>query len=187
MKKKICEGNRHSKWCAKLVVIAEKLGIPCYVENPDGSWLWRQREWKRYSLSSGYGCLRLDCCRFGMAWRKRTRFITTCEVLKGHSLLCRHDHTRKFTYRGREYEHQLLRGVAPWGQDWTKFAEAYPLGVADLLAAGFVYQVSETDRTRKLDVELFAEAATKRKQVMQDEKERREKRKAGGMSRPARP
>ncbi|CAE8587286.1 unnamed protein product, partial [Polarella glacialis] len=53
MKVKVRDGNSHSRWLRSLLLRAHRLGIPFWVENPDGSWLWRQREWQRLAKRLG--------------------------------------------------------------------------------------------------------------------------------------
>ena len=70
------------------------------------------------------GFWRYDCCRFGAAWRKRTRVLTNTS-LKGLSQLCTGGH-----------EHILLQGRSrAHGMSWTKVAESYPPRVCQRLAA----------------------------------------------------
>ena len=50
MRPKVDMGNRFSRFVALLFGECVLLGLPAWVENPDGSWLWRQREWERLQL-----------------------------------------------------------------------------------------------------------------------------------------
>ena len=96
--------------------------IHFWVENPDSSWLRRQREWQRICKLPEVGFLRCDYCRFGSRWRKRTRFLTNGQ-LQNQDLLCL-----------CATPLLVLRGSSPWGQKWTAVAGPYPRGLADSLA-----------------------------------------------------
>ena len=115
-----------------------------WVENPDGSWMWRQRgalSWDPVLAFDSVGDLRLDFCRFGTPWRKRTRFRTNLQV-RGETLfcLCQRPHTR---LRGRCKERKC---------SYTKLAEPYPRGVADLMAMAVLADTGLLGKCKKLDV-----------------------------------
>ena len=94
-----------------------------FVENPDTSWWWRQRRWKRWRSSASPGIFRCCFCRFGTAWRKATRFATNSK-LAGIQMMC--------LCKGK---HQQLRGMHPTKKiPWTLVAQPYPKGLCRLLA-----------------------------------------------------
>ena len=159
VKRKLREGNSHSAWCAKLISKARSLNIRAWIENPDGGWMWRQREWQRL-FKSGLPQCRVDMCRFGAFWRKRTRFATTIGELTGLTLLCLHNHPFQFYYREKWSEHMVLRGFTPWGQARTNMAEPYPLALADMLAAATVGDHGLP--AKRFDASRFAEAGVRR-------------------------
>ena len=39
-----------------------------WCENPDGSFLWLQTEWKRFGLAAFENCYQYDVCRYGTPW-----------------------------------------------------------------------------------------------------------------------
>ena len=135
---KVRKGNSHARWTARLMWIARDKDILMWTENPGGSWLWRQKEWKRLisRLSrdisqdhpGGHGQRRkspfyvTDFCRYGRLWRKRTHFLFVCGRLQGKKDLCTRDHT-----------HLVLRGHHD-GVHLTHIAEPYPMGLAARLA-----------------------------------------------------
>ena len=88
--------------------------------------------------------------------------MKTIDVLLDIRLLCLYGHPLTYPYRGEEYKPSLLRGISPWGQDWTKYAEAYPLGLADRLAAAAVHCSRAAGALRRFDAEAFAAAARRR-------------------------
>ena len=69
-------GNLLANWSAAVYRLCASLDCAVWVENPDASWMWKLRSWKRIQNNSKgiHGELRVDYCRFGTRWRKRTRF-----------------------------------------------------------------------------------------------------------------
>ncbi|CAE8683129.1 unnamed protein product, partial [Polarella glacialis] len=152
MKVKVRDGNSHSRWLCSLLLRAHRLGIPFWVENPDGSWLWRQREWQRLAKRLGVGLFRLDFCRFGTRWRKRTRILTTTE-LRDNTLLRGQDAT------ARCCQHLVLRGrCAARNLSWAKVAEPYPAGLCQVLAAALLNAAGLQPERRRLDIVSCARA-----------------------------
>ena len=87
---------------------------------------------------------RFDQCRFGTAWRKRTRICLSTE-LAGERDLCLGGH-----------QHQPLRGRSgAHGASWTRVAQVYPRGlcwkIADSLAAACGLSPSRKGSRSKLD------------------------------------
>ena len=119
---KMREGNALANFVGKLLAVTPP-GALYVVENPDLSWLWRYRAFIRLATRPDAGLFRIDQCRFGTPWRKRTRFFTNAPSLKGHTLLCCGCPA-----------HTLLRGRRSDGVPWTKDAEAYPHVLADVLS-----------------------------------------------------
>ena len=124
MRQKVSEGNSHNDFVYDLVIEAESDGVFYFVENPDTSWWWRQRKWKRWRHSGSENLFRFCFCRFGTAWRKATRAATNTR-LKGVRMMCT---CRK--------PHLQLRGMHPVRRiPWTLVAQPYPRGLCRLLAA----------------------------------------------------
>ena len=87
------------------------------------------------------GDFRVDQCRFGTAWRKRTRFRTTCH-LAGQKVLCQ-----------CTSKHVVLRGrCAQKRMNYTKLAEAYPRRLCSYLAGAFAVDLELQGARRKLDI-----------------------------------
>ena len=121
-----------------------------WVENPDGSWLWRQREWERLLHHGDIDLFRVDYCVYHAPWRKRTRFTNNLPELKGVTQLCRGGH-----------KHVVLRGAAPGGGGMmTSLAEAYPHPIADILAAAIAHAAGLS--LNRIDFEKSIERATAR-------------------------
>ena len=97
MAAKVAAGNSQSSWLARLAQHALSSSVHFWVENPHSSWLWRQRPWMRLARDARLGAFITDQCAWGMAWRKRTRFLTTTG-LGGQRATCpgclRHVHLR---------------------------------------------------------------------------------------------
>ena len=89
MKEKLRTGNRSAMWLLSLMQISLQLGVHFWLENPDLSWIFRLPPWKKFTdgRHKNLGFWRLDYCRYGTPWRKRTRILTT-SCLKGFRTLC---------------------------------------------------------------------------------------------------
>ena len=124
MRAKCRAGNLLANWSASIFRLCATLDRAVWVENPDASWMWRLRSWQRIrqNQSGLYGDFRVDYCRFGTRWRKRTRFVTNTPM-RGETCLCKGGH-----------EHWRLRGMHG-NTDRTKLAEAYPWPLCTKLAA----------------------------------------------------
>ena len=151
MQIKVAQGNEHSDWMAKVVRLALSHKLWFWVENPDSSWLWAQSCWCDISMLEGVSVFRTDFCRWGMPWRKRTRFLTNIPDLAGKVVFC----------TGCK-QHIILKGTSPWGGlAWTKVAEPYPPGLADALGRACA-RASSMLRAAPLDLERSAAAACRR-------------------------
>ena len=123
MRTKVSQGNRHSDFISEMVEAAEISDTVYGVENPDTSWLWRQRKWRRFYSTDHNDVFRLCFCRFGTAWKKPTR-IATNSKLRGCKMWCR-----------CVKPHIQLRGMHPTRRvAWTHVAEPYPRGLNKLIA-----------------------------------------------------
>ena len=126
MRQKVSQGNSHNDYMMDLVNLCIHLGIPYWLENPDSSWWWRQRRWRRYREAHNKMTFRCCFCRFGTKWRKATR-IATSTALAGVTMWCKCGNK----------SHIQLRGMHPTKRiPWTLVAQPYPRGLCRLLAAG---------------------------------------------------
>lgn len=123
MLEKIHQGNSHSDWLSFIISICLSLNIGFWVENPDSSYLWQQRAWRKLGASDFKQCFRCDFCVFKTRWRKRTRFFMDGR-LAGIRKLCTGGHQHQIL-RGRSSKHKMA---------WTKVAEPYPRKLCMLLA-----------------------------------------------------
>ena len=89
---------------------------------PDASLWWTLPGWEAERVPSSQEVWRLDFCRFGTLWRKRT-CVATNTVLRGARLLCcNKDHVRLF---GFSKVHQ---------KPWTSVADSRPRGFSRAIA-----------------------------------------------------
>ena len=125
MRRRVREGNSHADFVAELITITEESDpdIIFWFENPDTSWLWRQKKFEPFRPADSDRCFRCCFCRFGTPWKKPTRFGTSSPSLRGLRMMCRCG-SRK---------HVQLRGRSPYGKSWTQVAEPYPRHLCDLL------------------------------------------------------
>ena len=143
---KIAMGHEQLRFVLELAAVCLEEDVIFWIENPDGSWFWKQQNelsWNQLlgAHSEKLGDLRLDQCRFGTPWRKRTRFRTTCH-LRGQRLLCM-----------CQQKHVVLRGRCKEAkQNFTKLAEAYPRSLCSYLAGAFAIDLGYAGKRRKLDI-----------------------------------
>ena len=126
---KVEVGHLQLSFTLKLVRQCLKSGVLFWIENPDSSWFWRmpgELSWEPLMSSGVIADYRTDQCRWGTAWRKRTRFRTNSHI-KGQSTFCR-----------CKCKHVVLRGRCPDRKmNFTKLAESYPRKLCHGLAACF--------------------------------------------------
>ena len=118
MKPKVKDGNLHCDFNKEVIFAADSTETYFWLENPDTSWLWRQRGYQRFRAPDSQWTLRVDYCRFGTPWKKRTRVGCNLPGLCGLRLFC----------RGR-HNHVPLRGNSKFHKKpWTLVAQPYPRG-----------------------------------------------------------
>ena len=137
MQQKVRDGNSHSDFVRDMVDDAEVYVLAYFVENPDLSWWWRQKRWKRWRSSGSSSCFRLCFCRFGTPWQKATRVATNTR-LAGVRMMCK-----------CKRPHQRLRGGHPTlKKPWTAVAQPYPRGLCRLLALALCQHAGWCGRER---------------------------------------
>eukprot|EP00438_Fugacium_kawagutii_P025277 Skav207212 [mRNA] locus=scaffold1244:113945:117027:+ [translate_table: standard] len=141
-------GNEQLRFVLHLVSIFISLGLFFWIENPDSSWFWRQQNelsWDSVMALPGVGDLRLDYCRLGTKWRKRTRFRTNTH-LAGQRCFCR-----------CTAPHVKLRGRCKLRRvNMTRLAEPYPRALNHMLAAAVLIDMGALPGRRKVDVAACA-------------------------------
>lgn len=145
MKRKVADGNAFSLFLASLVEQALKLNMVVWVENPSTSYLWKLDEWQRLAGRDDTGFFLTDYCRWGMAWRKRTRFFGNHAAIH-EKLLC----------LGHCIHQKLVGYSALHRMSWTKVAESYPPKLAHFLALMVTEKLKPPSRQMKLDVAACA-------------------------------
>ena len=90
----------------------------------DCSFMWLLRGFEEFAEATSSSVFRLDQCRFGARWRKRTRFaVPLASALAGERLFC-----------VCARPHLVLRGRSvPDSRPWTAVAQAYPRPLAELV------------------------------------------------------
>lgn len=120
-------GNAQLLFVLRLVRCCLASGTRFAVENPNGSWMWKQvgsASWEDILAWPGVGDLKVDYCMFGCPWQKRTRFRTDLQ-LKDQKLFCT-----------AGLKHVRLRGrCRERGVNFTQLAEPYPRPLCYALAA----------------------------------------------------
>ena len=129
MRKKLTQGNSHCDFCCLLISLCREKNIAFFLENPDRSWLWRQKNYKEFEEADSPSVFRLSFCRFGTPWQKNTRIATSTRLRSLRMLCC------------CKQRHLALRGYSRLHKKcWTKVAEPYPRGLAKLLATALCAQ-----------------------------------------------
>ena len=124
MAKKVAIGN------AELVRKFCLAGLPFWIENPAGSFLWLQPAWVALQAEFGLQSFLTDYCRWGTPRRKRAKFLDVFGTLVGYS--------------------------SAHGCCWTKAAEAYPRSLARYLAASVAEDLKPPQRRRFVDPGVMA-------------------------------
>ena len=99
------------------------------IENPEGSFIWELKSFKRLAKKPGVFWVLLHQCAYGAPWKKPTTILTNCPWLK-ECLKCEdvrsHTHT---TLEGRVWSYKLEKEV------WlTSEAAEYPSGLCEAWA-----------------------------------------------------
>ncbi|CAE7801360.1 unnamed protein product [Symbiodinium sp. CCMP2592] len=122
---KVRRGNRQADWVGHaLSLYREHCQGHFWIEGPDGSFMWLLAGLiEEFADPHSPQLLRLDQCRFGTRWRKRSRFgVNGC--IAGARLFCQ-----------CSGPHVVLRGrSAELGRPWTSVAQCYPRPLCDMLA-----------------------------------------------------
>ena len=108
-------------WVAELRICCQGSRVGYAVECPDTS----MPGWEAERPASSESVWRLDFCRFGTPWRKRTRVATNTALRGARFLCCKQDHFRLF---GFSKVHQ---------KPWTTVADARPRGFDRAIAVAW--------------------------------------------------
>ncbi len=152
-RRKNADGNAMLKFVLAVVICCQTHHVFFLVENPDGSWLWRQRgslSWDAVYAKGACADFRTDFCRYGTPWRKRTKFRTSLSI-GGQTVLCNCG-KKHVVLRGRSSVHRC---------NYTKLAEPYPRSLCRILALAIAKDVGLVS-SRPLDVAACAKLGTLR-------------------------
>ena len=148
---KVLVGNKLLEFCLEVVRAAARGGLTFWIENPQGSWFWKQPAWTALRADATWDDFLCDFCAFGTKWRKATRFRTNGQ-LGGSRVRCPGGHV-----------HHVLRGRdRSTGVSWTKLAEPYPRKLTVLLAAASAQDVGWLGDFRPLDIARCARCCSGR-------------------------
>ena len=142
---KVRAGNRQLRVSCRILHEAIRAGVPCGIENPAGSWIWKSPPLAHLSSlpSARKDCF--DMCSYGTPWRKRTRmsFWHVPHPLGGHSCSSKHG-ICQFSHK----HHIVLQGKDPHGVMWTHRAQAYPNRLAKRLAQLLIQSADQVHLNR---------------------------------------
>ncbi|CAE7935443.1 unnamed protein product, partial [Symbiodinium necroappetens] len=120
--RKVLRDNSLARWFSDVKTLCAELGIGYAIDCPDSSFWWLQNGWANEADRASPHTWRLDLCRLGAPWRKRSR-IATNTSLAGARLLCSGSgHRRLF---GFSCAHQ---------RSWTIVAQNRPRGYETTVA-----------------------------------------------------
>eukprot|EP00438_Fugacium_kawagutii_P003588 Skav221596 [mRNA] locus=scaffold1698:358778:363001:+ [translate_table: standard] len=151
MRLKVSQGNSHADFLKELIAEAEQADCRYWFENPDLSWLFRQKGYEKFRDSRSDHIFRCSFCRFGTPWRKNTRFGTDLQDLAGLRLMCK-------CKKG----HKPLRGFSKLHKKcWTAVAEPYPRAL-NCIIAGACCAAGGWSKFQRLDVASCCRSCTLR-------------------------
>ncbi len=136
---KVALGNKQMRASADIIRICNRFSIPCILENPIASLIFRAFPLSRLLEAPSCTSVTVDQCGYSARWRKRTRFACwNCTDAESLGILCRGrngicSHTHK--------HHIILTGKSPSGPLWTSLAQQYPsklsYALSDLLIRSY--------------------------------------------------
>ena len=129
-------GNATMRQSANFLIRCHNLGIPCALENPAGSMMFKAPALKRVCNLADSRSICFDQCAFGARWRKRTRVQvwnipdmqndrSQFPVCCGKKGFCSHSGKRHIVLEGKDRVS---------GKPWTTLAQPYPKPLARKLA-----------------------------------------------------
>ena len=136
------------RWCVKVLRLCYKLRIPCGVENPLTSMIWKAPP-LRFLLTRDFTTeIVVDQCQFGPRWKKPTKllFVQTRDLHK----LAKRCQPKGCICSFSNKPHIQLTGVdKSSGKFWTSLAQEYPLKFANQIA-GVLMQTANDSLNVKL-------------------------------------
>ena len=135
---KVEEGNKLANLSAEILNICYRNGIPCSLENPATSRIWKLTCFSRLLKRKHMRSINLDFCAYGTPWRKRTKLMFAWVDLRVLAHICTSKHgICDFTHK----KHQVLEGKKPGTSIcWTAIAEPYPRSLCTAWSKCFLNQ-----------------------------------------------
>ena len=140
-KEKVRIGNKQVQLSSQIVSWCHKCNVPCMLENPRTSLLWKYPRLVPLLKLSACQVHHLDQCQYGARWKKATtlaawntghglRLDSQCTGRKG---ICSMSGKQHIILTGKSTEHNML---------WTSVAQEYPVPlarqIAQLLVSAFI-------------------------------------------------
>ena len=131
---KVLLGNIHARNTASIIRICLRHHVPCMLENPLTSMLWKYPALLHLQDHSSFESHTLDQCQFGAPWRKATRIgAWLCRHCTGLDRRCSGS---QGTCSRTGKPHIVLSGVSKTHKVlWTSLAQVYPAKLCQTLAS----------------------------------------------------
>ena len=136
------------KQTASIMSICQAMFVPCVLENPATSMLWKAPPILKCSRASTFSAVVCDQCAFGTPWRKRTRlggchidlaaFDVRCTGRKG---ICCFTNKHHILFQGASKEHKCL---------WTSVAQSYSARFSRLASQSLI-SAADSNRILRLN------------------------------------
>ena len=130
---RVREGNALARFSLRVFDICHRFGIPVGLENPATSRLWLVPQMQRLLDQPNVQLSVTDYCQDGMAWRKRTKVLSTHVDFRSVPRLCMGKHG--FCSR-THHKHVQLSGTCGKGF-LTRVAQPYPRNFCRRVATCF--------------------------------------------------
>eukprot|EP00438_Fugacium_kawagutii_P011481 Skav211699 [mRNA] locus=scaffold1535:189530:207134:+ [translate_table: standard] len=145
MQKKVAQGNAFADWVSKVIDLALQRKMIFWIENPATSYFWHHPSIVAVIKHWGLEFFTTDYCRWGTAWRKRTRFLANFQAAGSRCLCqCNRPHLQ---LKGYSRQHKI---------SWTKVAESYPLPLCRFLAIATAESLKPASRRADIDASACA-------------------------------
>ena len=122
-RERVKAGNKQLRWAVSLFTRLSTNNVPCIIENPLSSRVWKAPPMRR--LLARFPSVELHYCAYGMSWKKPTRLLYCHADLSklGVRLCQRHGGVCSFT----KEPHVVLSGYSKEHKRmWSSVASAYP-------------------------------------------------------------
>ena len=129
---RLATGNKLARTSSRILRLALSLSIPCALENPASSLLWRFPPIAKAASKWHADARTFDMCGFGARWRKRTKILLWFAADFPPSRLCQ---GRKGVCSFSNKHHIIVQGRDPAsGTFWSTIAQTYPSSLCTAIA-----------------------------------------------------